>query len=172
MHNRIRRFFKNYLIAKSIFLFTFASNRYPTYATRVRMPSLDYQEHRDREFCQTFFQILNLCGGIMCDYIYQAAINSQASRFYIGEAKAIANLLLLRKGRKITLCPVKQKMYIDLYKKTCEIFNAGGVSFSEAVRQAIRTPAPQFYISVRTARHIISTRRKYSRNPNQKQPAQ
>ena len=52
-------------------------------------------------------------------------------------------------------------MYIDLYKKACEIQASDNrISFSEAVRRAIRSPAPQFYISVRTARHIIAMRRK------------
>ena len=121
------------------------------------MPTLDYQESRDREFCDTFYYTLNLCG----DYIYQAAIQSPSKRFYIGNEKAITNLLNIKKGKRITSCPIKQKMYIDLYKKACEI-QAGDdrISFSEAVRRAIRSPAPQFYISVRTARHIIAMRRK------------
>ena len=128
---------------------------------KLRIPTLDYQESRDREFCDTFYYTLNLCGGIMCDYIYQAAIQSPSKRFYIGNEKAITNLLNIKKGKRITSCPIKQKMYIDLYKKACEI-QAGDdrISFSEAVRRAIRSPAPQFYISVRTARHIIAMRRK------------
>ena len=125
------------------------------------MPYLDYKDCRDDELYRQFLRIFKITRGAKTAYIYNAVIKSTASQFFIGEEKAIRNLKKLVNGKMDISRKVKRQMYSDLMEKVVKVQQEKpGISFSEAVREAIYTEAPQFYISPRLARKIISQKRK------------
>lgn len=91
----------------------------------------------------------------------QAAISSPADRFWVSVFQAYRYVLLYKKGQLPT-SETKRKLVEDLYKEYEKLARRptfAGCSTFFIVQFAVGMPAPEYYMSFRTARRIIERMR-------------
>lgn len=112
------------------------------------------------DFYNTWCHIHSLQRGTPMSAITRMAINSQSPCWYVPYRTAKREFdKIKRNGEDCYKCPspIKQAMYIVLYRIVSEEMQRSKCNELTAFRLIVEQPAPCFFISSRTARNIIRT---------------
>ena len=120
----------------------------------------EFIEQRDRELAAAFREIL-LSADIPLSEMFAAAAKRPCSRFWVGESRAFRVIKEMLEGHTSTqmgsaMLVKKQEMYGEILRRVKERLRAdSGCSLEQAVHEAVNSPAPEFYITEKSARVII-----------------
>lgn len=120
----------------------------------------EFIEQRDRELAAAFREIL-LSADMPLSEMFAAAAKRPCSRFWVGESRAFRVIKEMLEGHTSTqtgsaMLVKKQEMYGEILRRVKERLRAdSGSSLEQAVHEAVNSPAPEFYITEKSARVII-----------------
>lgn len=89
--------------------------------------------------------------------IFAEAAAQPCTRFWVSEERAILVMKQMMRGESIeTMNPKKQEMYREIYGRVCRIMEREpGYSLIDATCEAVNSPAPEFYLTAKSAKVII-----------------
>ena len=114
---------------------------------------------RDREFLEVVKEELNLNERLSLTELLKRAILHRASRFWVSEERAYEVVLLINKGVFVESSPCKRRMYREIHRRVTERQKKINESLKASVFAVVNGEAPEFYISMRTARRIAAVLR-------------
>lgn len=117
----------------------------------------DFGPQRDKELLAAFRDQLHLLGSIPTKELFTRAAKMPASRFSVSERRAAAVISkMLRGDRILSMNTKKREMYLELYRRVRRIREeVPGISLNEACFRAVNSPAPEFYLTPKSARVMI-----------------
>lgn len=125
----------------------------------------DYNEERDEALRKLFVRKLAERRWRRVDDIFVAMRECGAPRFYVSEMRALS---VLRHRRRTGEFPVmgacRLELYEELWKRYCERrVEQPGADDYDIVFDIVNSPAPSFYLTVRSLRTILYRARRKSR---------
>lgn len=127
---------------------------------------------RDRELAEAFASILRTADMPLRD-MFAAAAASPCSRFWVGELRAervVRNMINagLSSPDDPDMLPKKREMYAEICRLTKNLMEADpSLSLPRAVELAVNSPAPEFYITEKSAKVIIYSIRRRRKKERQ-----
>lgn len=117
----------------------------------------DYMPQRNEELLKAFKQELVHLGALSHDEIFARAARREASRFWVGEQRASVVVSRMFKGDKLqNMNPTRRRMYYEIFRRVKMIMEKNPKqTLSSAVFEAVNSPAPEFYLTDKSARVII-----------------
>lgn len=117
----------------------------------------DFTPQRDADLLNSFRRSLAECRLIDLDRIFAEVSLMPAQRFYVSEQRAA---LVIRRHLEKGEWPVKGqqriRMFEEIERRTLGMLSGNpGISFDDAVFDAVNSPAPHFYLTPRTCRTLI-----------------
>ena len=114
---------------------------------------------RNRELRRAVAKAIAEGDNLSAEQVYHRAALTATSRFWISEERAYNVLLAFRRNTPPPLKGTRRRMYLDLWDRVCDILDRHpGVSFIDAVHQAVNSPAPEFYLTPKSVRVILQRR--------------
>lgn len=98
--------------------------------------------------------------------MFGMAARMPASRFWVSEVRAaeVISCMLRGEARDPKQCEQKRRMYDELFRRVVEWRQLNpGHPLSDAVFQAVNSPAPEFYLTEASAKVIIYAARRSGR---------
>lgn len=124
---------------------------------------LHFTHQRNAELMRAYRHACRHRSFIAINDIAIEIVNSPSSRFWVSEERALVVISNILKGRPIldTMHPSKQEMFREIYRRTLLLLEQNtSLALSDAVFQAVNSPAPKFYMRPRCAIEIIRKIRK------------
>ena len=117
----------------------------------------EFGQQRDEELLNAFKAQLRHLGSISLDEMFERAAKSPASRFWVSERRAAAVISKMLKGDQIlSMNPKKREMYFEIFRRAKRIFKENpGTTIADAAYEVVNSPAPEFYITTKSARVMI-----------------
>lgn len=117
----------------------------------------DFTKQRNEELKNAFKAQLYLLGTIPTEELFTRAAKMPASRFWVSERRAAEVISKMLKGDMMFgMNPKKREMYIEiLIRVREEMRREPGITVTEATFRAVNSPAPEFYLTPKSARVII-----------------
>lgn len=115
-------------------------------------------EERDHNVRQAYKRILAETGfAVPRMEIYRRVAQSRARRFWVVPSSAKRTLYRMMYGKPISnQNPERRRMYHEIIARVREyMHNNTRASLSQAVKWVVSQPAPEFYLSINTVKHII-----------------
>jgi hypothetical protein len=116
------------------------------------------------DYANTFLTLMRENRGLTIRQLHQAAMHHTAPCWYISPTQAMRFINRMIADKEITCSDRRRRMYYDLYK--C-VRSAKQVhpekELHNIVNEVVDSPAPEFYISLRTAYRLLSRYRQYRR---------
>lgn len=124
----------------------------------------EYAAQRNQELKQALRTALGRRDCHTLEDCYKAAVAMPASRFWVGERRAADVISLMRRGRQLrNMKPKTREMYMELHRRAMAYMRANPqAGIAEAAFEAVNSPAPEFYITPKSARVILSRARNRS----------
>ncbi len=118
---------------------------------------VEFTPQRDKELLDAFkAQFLKL-GDVPTQELFTRAALSPASRFWVSEKRAMIVVSKMLKGDRIlSMNAKKREMYFEIARRVKEYLRAEpGLTLTEATFRAVNSPAPEFYLTPKSARAMI-----------------
>lgn len=117
----------------------------------------DFTKQRNEELKNAFKAQLYLLGTIPTEELFTRAAKMPASRFWVSERRAAEVISKMLKGDMMFgMNRKKREMYIEiLIRVREEMRREPGITVTEATFRAVNSPAPEFYLTPKSARVII-----------------
>ncbi len=117
----------------------------------------DFIPQRNKELLEAFKQELYQLGNISNDRIFSRAAHRKASRFWVSEQRAAVVVSKMLKGdRLLTMNRKKREMYFEIFKRVRILLEHNPHrTISDAVFEVVNSPAPEFYLTDKSARVLI-----------------
>lgn len=117
----------------------------------------DYTHERDIELCKSFRRHIAEATFIHLPDIFRKVACSPARRFYVSEQRAALVISQWRSSGKLAVAsPLRRRMFEEIAGRADRIMHENPLtSFSDAVFEAVNSPAPSFYITPGSARTLI-----------------
>lgn len=118
---------------------------------------VEFTPQRDDELLKAFKSQLHLLGKIPLQDVFTRAAMQPASRFWVSERRAMIVVSRIMKGDRIlSMNTKKREMYFEIYRRVKSIMNSEpGLTLTEATFRAVNSPAPEFYLTPKSARAMI-----------------
>lgn len=118
---------------------------------------VEFKQQRDAELLSAFRQQLSMLGRIPLEELFTRASLSPASRFWVSERRAMVVMSQMLKGdRLLSMNPKRREMFYEIFHRVKEILRKEpDLTLTEASFRAVNSPAPQFYLTPKTARAMI-----------------
>lgn len=100
------------------------------------------------------------------DEIYRRTAQSGCSRFFVSEEEACANVYRMIRDTPMTVKSVlRRRMYADIAFRALERYKKYNetVSLRICICEVVNEPAPEFYLTVKSVKTILSQHRRYLR---------
>lgn len=126
--------------------------------------AIEHTGERNRELRRLFSKYYSEGHNPGDDGFYERIVKSPASRFWVSENRATEVVSAMRRGRGIgNMYGEKQRMYREIYRRAM-ILHASqpALPLTRIVFEVVNSPAPEFYLSPRTAWRIIGEMRRKS----------
>ncbi len=129
----------------------------------------EFIEQRDRELSAAFREIL-LTADMPLSEMFAAAAKRPCSRFWVGESRAFRVIKEMIGGSTSTqtgsaMLDKKCEMYGEILRRVEERLRSdSGCRLEQAVHDAVNSPAPEFYLTDKSARVIIYRIRRAGKN--------
>lgn len=117
----------------------------------------DFTKQRNEELKNAFKAQLYLLGTIPTEELFTRAAKMPASRFWVSERRAAEVISKMLKGDMMFgMNRKKREMYVEiLIRVREEMRREPGITVTEATFRAVNSPAPEFYLTPKSARVII-----------------
>lgn len=118
----------------------------------------EFKRERNDEIMKLYRAYVRRVRRIDLTEISEELSRMPASRFWISEERALIVVSQMRRGIALpsSTRPMKRRLYYDLYARTLQVLRgAPGITLTEAVRRAVDSPAPSFYLTARSVLDII-----------------
>ncbi len=118
---------------------------------------VEFTPQRDEELLKAFKSQLHLLGTIPLQEVFTRAAMSPASRFWVSERRAMIVVSRMIKGDRIlSMNTKKREMFYEIYRRVKRIMEEErGITLTEATFRAVNSPAPEFYLTPKSARAMI-----------------
>lgn len=117
----------------------------------------DYRPSRNKDLMEAYKRNVESERIVRFSDIVEKTIHSPAKRFYIGERRAREVMAYLFKGGKLNgMRPERERMYKEIFDRCSAIMESGRAApLQEIVREVIAQPAPEFYLTLGSAKVIL-----------------
>ncbi len=117
----------------------------------------DFGKQRNEELRRAFKAQLHLIGEIPTAELFARAARMPASRFWVSERRAAEVVSKMLKGDRLPgMNPKKREMYMEIFLRAREhLRREPEITVTEATFRAVNSPAPEFYLTPKSARVII-----------------
>lgn len=118
---------------------------------------VEFTPQRDEELLTAFRQQLRLLGEIPLQEIFTRAAMCPASRFWVSEKRALIVISKMLKGDRIlSMNTKKREMFYEILRRVKDILKEEpGITLTEATFRVVNSPAPEFYLTPKSARAMI-----------------
>lgn len=118
---------------------------------------VEFTPQRDDELLKAFKSQLHLLGTIPLQEIFTRAAMQPASRFWVSERRAMIVISKMIKGDQIlSMNPKKREMFYEIFRRVKSMIkDEPGITLTEATFRAVNSPAPEFYLTPKSARAMI-----------------
>lgn len=119
--------------------------------------NIEFLVARDRELHRHFIDILQNSVGVPLRDMFGMAARRPCSRFWVSEVHATEVIAAMLRGeRPLRQLPKRAEMYDELLRRVVEWRRIHpGHPLSDAVFACVNSPAPEFYLTDKSARVII-----------------
>ena len=113
----------------------------------------DYVAARNKDLYAVFKEKFEKARQVNMSEIVAETVKSPAKRFYISDRRAQDVVTRLLEGESIDgMRPERKRMFMEIYNRCLERMQSGtAVPLVELVRDVIKQPAPEFYITTGSA---------------------
>ena len=117
----------------------------------------EFKKQRAEELLKAFKSQLHLLGVVESKQLFARAAKCKASRFWVSEHRAGVVVSQIYKGSRLErMNPKRREMYFEIYRRVKELRDANeGMTLNEAVFRVVNSPAPEFYLTSKSARAMI-----------------
>ncbi len=117
----------------------------------------DFIPQRNKELLDAFKQELYQLGSISNDRIFSRAAHRTASRFWVSEQRAAVVVSKMMKGDNLqSMNRKKREMYFEIFRRVMDIRKKNPkTTIYDAVFEVVNSPAPEFYLTDKSARVLI-----------------
>lgn len=118
---------------------------------------VEFREQRDRELLKAFRTQLLKLGTLPLNELFTRAAMMPASRFWVSERRAMIVMSQMLKGDRLTtMNPKRREMFYEIFRRVREILDLNpGITLTEASFRVVNSPAPEFYLTPKSARAMI-----------------
>lgn len=118
---------------------------------------VEFTPQRDKELLKAFRNQLHLLGEVPLQEIFTRAAMSPASRFWVSEKRALIVISRMFKGDRIlSMNSKKKEMFYEIFRRVKATRDEEpGITLTEAIFRAVNSPAPEFYLTPKSARAMI-----------------
>lgn len=133
------------------------SNNLQIYIMKKKGSVVEFTRQRDEELLAAFRAQLSMLGEIPLNDLFTRAAMSPASRFWVSERRAMIVISRMMKGDQLSSMNRKRReMFFEIFHRVKEILRRQPeLSLTEASFRAVNSPAPQFYLTPKSARAMI-----------------
>ena len=126
------------------------------------------RHERDEDIMRVYLQEIEGRPRILLPEVLKAVVTSPSKRFWVSSERAAIVIYNMMRGDTLEgMLPLKRKMFREIYRRVMKLKkNYPQLSISILTEQAVSQPAPEFYITWRSAKVIISRIRKRRRIHN------
>lgn len=109
----------------------------------------DYISARNKDLQAVFREKLENARQVRISKIVEESVKSPAKRFYVSERRAQDVVTRLIDGESIDdMRPERRRMFLEIYSRVLLQMQSGrAVPLVEIVREVIKQPAPEFYLT-------------------------
>lgn len=118
----------------------------------------EFKKERDNAMVETFRRLVSQCAGIRIPELMQRVVTEPCARFWVSEERATIVVGAMLRGREVTrsMGSGKRRMFAEIFRRVSALrANDGGAPLVRLVRQVICSPAPEYYMSPRSAQNVI-----------------
>lgn len=118
---------------------------------------IEFREQRDRELLKAFRTQLLKLGTLPLNELFTRAAMMPASRFWVSERRAmIVMSQMLKDDRLTSMNPKRREMFYEIFRRVRELLDLHpGITLTEASFRVVNSPAPEFYLTPKSARAMI-----------------
>ncbi|MBR1543808.1 MAG: hypothetical protein IJ626_02810 [Muribaculaceae bacterium] len=119
---------------------------------------LSFTEERNNELMKAFRQAIHDSQYIDITRISQMVVNTPCSRFWVSEERALVVIVALLKGIPVlnTMRPTKREMFREIFSRVITLRQQQpSMPLAELISIVVNSPAPQFYMTPRSAMETI-----------------
>lgn len=126
------------------------------------------KHQRDDDLMRVYLLELGSRSHILLPEVLKAVVASPSRRFWVTSERASIVIYNMMKGDQLEyMRPLKRKMFREIYRRVMKLkANYPQLSISILTEQVVAEPAPEFYITWRSAKVILSRIRKNRRIHN------
>ena len=117
----------------------------------------EYEKERNEDLMRTYEEYVLKGSYINMRDIFREVIKHKASRFWVSDERAAIVIGKMLKGdRLLNMRKTKREMFREIFVRVQSIrTESPGITIHESVSEAIRQPAPRFYLTEGSAKVII-----------------
>lgn len=119
--------------------------------------SAEFAPQRDAELLRAFKNCLHLLGDVPQLVFYRRIAASPSSRFWVSEKRAAEVVAKIMKGDQLVgMIPKRREMFFEIFRRVDQLrCDNPKLSIAEATFQVVNSPAPEFYITEKSARQLL-----------------
>lgn len=125
----------------------------------------EFREERDADLMRAYREVLAESDSISLMETAKAVAASPSRRFWVSEERALVVMGNLERGRTLEgMNSTRREMFSEIYRRYRQYrVQHPAVTPREAVVAIVNSPAPHFYLTVKTVRVLIHKARKEER---------
>lgn len=119
---------------------------------------LEFTDERNEELMKAFREVISQRTFIDITDVSEAIVKMPCSRFWVSEERAMVVITALMKGKPVlhAMRPTKREMFQEIFKRVLAMQKTRpNASLFELVLKVVNSPAPEFYMTARSAMETI-----------------
>ncbi len=120
----------------------------------------EYKKERDHAVVEAFRRLASQCAHIRMPQLMQRVVKQPCARFWVSEERATIVVSAMLRGEEVTvgMGSGKRRMFAEICRRVSALRVADATSpLVRLVRVVVNAPAPEFYLSPRSAQNILSS---------------
>jgi hypothetical protein len=127
--------------------------------------TFEYEVERSRDLMRAYKQVFTQTDGLSLPQLLAVVVAMPAQRFYVSEERAMRVVSsMYRRPLPEGMNPAKRRMYLEIKERVDRVRErCPEWRLSRCIMYVVGQPAPEFYLTVSTARTILSKARRVCR---------
>ena len=124
--------------------------------------NFEFKTDRDNAVLEAFRRLASQCAHIRMSQLMQRVVKQPCARFWVSEERATIVVSAMMRGEEVTrgMGSGKRRMFAEIFRRVSALRACDATSpLVRLVREVIDSPAPEFYLSPRSAQNILSVMR-------------
>lgn len=121
--------------------------------------NFEFKKERDNAVVETFRRLAAQCTHIRMPQLMERLVMEPCARFWVSEERATIVVAAMMRGEEATtgMGSSKRRMFAEIFKRV-KALRAENLTcpLVRLVRMVIDSPAPEFYLTPRSAQNILS----------------